>query len=295
MFKLALNAGHGNNTPGKRCAKSIDPNETKEYVLNKRICDLIQTGLSNYEGIEVLRIDDGSEMSITARARKANAWGANFYLSIHHNAGINGGKGGGIEAYVYLKVGDTTKEWQSSLYNACIKYTGLKGNRALPQKAADFGELRETSMPAVLMECGYMDSPEDTPIILTKEFASKIAAACIEVIIARSGATPKKPATPPTPVQPTLDISQIVQEVIAGKWGNGEERKQKLTDAGYDYATVQKAVNKACAAPAKKSNKEIAEEVIKGLWGNGEERKQKLTKAGYDYSTIQKLVNAMCK
>lgn len=217
MFKLALNAGHGYNTPGKRCDKSLDPKETREYVLNKRICDLIEKGLANYDGIEVLRIDDGSEMSITARARKANAWGADFYLAIHHNAGIYGGKGGGIVAFVYLKVGDTTKQWQSDLYNACIRYTGLKGNRAHPQQAADFGELRETSMPAVLMECGFMDSPEDTPIILTSEFAAKIAAACIEVIVDRAKATPKKPAAPSTPVQPKLDLSQIVQEVIAGK------------------------------------------------------------------------------
>ncbi len=36
---------------------------------------------------------------------------------------------------------------------------------------------------------------------------------------------------------------EIAKEVIAGKWGNGESRKQKLTKAGYDYKTVQKRVN----------------------------------------------------
>lgn len=35
----------------------------------------------------------------------------------------------------------------------------------------------------------------------------------------------------------------VVKAVIAGKYGNGEERKKKLTEAGYDYAEVQKAVN----------------------------------------------------
>lgn len=39
-------------------------------------------------------------------------------------------------------------------------------------------------------------------------------------------------------------ITDIAKEVISGKWGNGEERKRKLTNAGYDYATVQKEVNK---------------------------------------------------
>ena len=38
-------------------------------------------------------------------------------------------------------------------------------------------------------------------------------------------------------------ILQIAQEVIAGLWGNGEERRQRLEDAGYDYAEVQEMVN----------------------------------------------------
>lgn len=37
----------------------------------------------------------------------------------------------------------------------------------------------------------------------------------------------------------------IVNAVIRGDYGNGEERKQRLAEAGYDYAAVQKAVNKA--------------------------------------------------
>ena len=39
-------------------------------------------------------------------------------------------------------------------------------------------------------------------------------------------------------------VDAIAKEVIAGKWGSGEERKKKLTAAGYDYAEVQAAVNK---------------------------------------------------
>ncbi len=47
-------------------------------------------------------------------------------------------------------------------------------------------------------------------------------------------------------VQPsgdTEDIETLVQEVIAGKWGNGENRKNSLTSAGYDYDAVQNRVN----------------------------------------------------
>lgn len=38
-------------------------------------------------------------------------------------------------------------------------------------------------------------------------------------------------------------VDEVAREVIAGKWGNGATRKQRLTAAGYDYATVQKRVN----------------------------------------------------
>ena len=92
---------------------------------------------------------------------------------------------------------------------------------------------------------------------------------------------------------------EIAQEVLQGKWGNGAERKTKLTNAGYNYAEVQAEVNKlvngTVAKPTKKSNEEIAREVIAGKWGNGSERKTNLTKAGYDYSAIQKIVNKMVK
>ena len=39
-------------------------------------------------------------------------------------------------------------------------------------------------------------------------------------------------------------ITDIAKEVIMGKWGTGEARKQKLAEAGYDYAAVQNEVNR---------------------------------------------------
>lgn len=44
--------------------------------------------------------------------------------------------------------------------------------------------------------------------------------------------------------EPKRDIELVVLEVLAGMWGNGADRKRKLTDAGYDYAEVQAAINK---------------------------------------------------
>ena len=90
-------------------------------------------------------------------------------------------------------------------------------------------------------------------------------------------------------------VDELAKEVIAGKWSAGDERKHKLTAAGYDYNAVQKKVNELMAKPTLKSVDEIAKEVIQGKWGNGDERKQKLTSAGYDYGKVQTKVNELMK
>ena len=40
-----------------------------------------------------------------------------------------------------------------------------------------------------------------------------------------------------------VDYNKIAKEVIQGKWGNGDERRKRLTQAGYDYNIIQKKVN----------------------------------------------------
>lgn len=47
----------------------------------------------------------------------------------------------------------------------------------------------------------------------------------------------------PTPVTPTKSVDELAKEVIAGKWGNGADRKARLAAAGYDYSAVQSRVN----------------------------------------------------
>ena len=88
-------------------------------------------------------------------------------------------------------------------------------------------------------------------------------------------------------------IDTIANEVIAGQWGNGNDRKTRLENAGYNYQEIQNKVNEKLGVKTsnKKSNETIANEVIKGLWGNGQDRKNRLTQAGYDYNAIQKIVN----
>lgn len=95
-----------------------------------------------------------------------------------------------------------------------------------------------------------------------------------------------------TKPQVTKSIVDLAQEVIQGKYGVGEARKQAL---GSLYYEVQKKVNEIMlgkpTTPKKKSNEEIAKEVVQGKWNNGATRKKLLTEAGYDYYAIQKIVN----
>lgn len=52
-----------------------------------------------------------------------------------------------------------------------------------------------------------------------------------------------EPKPEPAPENPNKTIDQLAKEVIEGKWGNGKERAEKLTAAGYDYQAVQNRVN----------------------------------------------------
>ena len=60
--------------------------------------------------------------------------------------------------------------------------------------------------------------------------------------------TASKPAPAPAPAPARKSNEVIAQEVINGAWGNGEDRKKRLTDAGYNYTVVQAIVNKKIAA-----------------------------------------------
>lgn len=88
-------------------------------------------------------------------------------------------------------------------------------------------------------------------------------------------------------------VATLAKEVIAGKWGNGETRKKKLTAAGYNYAAVQAEVDKLMGKNTKKSVAAIAKEVIAGKWGNGQDRKKRLEAAGYNYAAVQAEVNKL--
>ena len=235
MLKIALTAGHYKYTAGKKCLKSLDPKETAEWVLNDRIADKVERLLSSYDGYSLIRTDDTTgekNITLSARTNAANNFKADIYVSIHHNAGVNGGKGGGIIAYTYTKVDQETKDWQKAFYNALIAKTGLVGNRATPLGMANLHECRETKMPAVLLELGFMDSSTDVPIILSEDFANKCAEAIVEVLVTKGGLVRKASSTNKVTESSKTTIYRVQVGAFSNKQ-NAYDMQKRLDALGF--------------------------------------------------------------
>ena len=236
MFKLAISAGHYLGTPGKRCVKALDPNETREWWLNDRIADKLEKILAEYEDVETLRVDDTTgkkNISLEERARIANNYKADLYVAIHHNAADledpeDTFDGGGIVAYIHsTNAKEGAEEWRNILYNAAVKRTGLKGNRAAPLAKAKLKECGLPNCASILIECGFMNSTVDVPKILSEDFANNMAKAIAEVVIEKSGSTKKK-----KPIY-KVQVGAFSKEVYA------EEMLKKLKAAGFEgYITT---------------------------------------------------------
>ena len=205
---LVLDAGHGYNTLGKRCLKALDPNQTREWWLNDRITDMAQADLeANYDCI-ILRADDttgAKDISLSARVKAANNANADFYMSIHHNAGVNGGVGGGTVVFYYAS--DEMRRKAQMLYNFVTDETKLYGNRCEQVVKKGFYVLVNTKMSATLIENGFMDSSVDLPIILSEEHARKTADGIVAYLVKECNLQPKKNAE--TVAKPTVSTYTV--------------------------------------------------------------------------------------
>lgn len=77
-------------------------------------------------------------------------------------------------------------------------------------------------------------------------------------------------------------------DVLAGKYGEGQDRVNRLSAAGYNYNDVQSLVNALC-----KGYGPVAADVVNGRYGNNAARRANLIRAGYDPDQVQNLVNNM--
>lgn len=190
---IALDAGHGMKTAGKRCLKSLDPNQTREWFLNDRIMDKVEALLAEYE-CQTLRVDDttgAKDIPLATRVKMANNAKADMYVSMHHNAGLNGRKGGGtVVFYCSSKVHRVVQA--EALYQEIVNLTKLVGNRSSKIAYEKFYVIKNTAMPALLVENGFMDSPDDIPVILSETHAVKTAQGVVNFLVKELKLTKKK-------------------------------------------------------------------------------------------------------
>lgn len=155
-YKIAYDGGHGINTPGKRT-----PDGEREWSFNDKVVRAFEAELKNYEGVSLKRLDDTSgktDVSLTKRTNDANAWGANIFVSFHHNA-ITGVWGTHTGTETFYHRGSSQGGRLAGLVQAAnVKAYGIR-DRGL--KTSNLHITRETNMPAVLIEGGFMDSTVD--------------------------------------------------------------------------------------------------------------------------------------
>ena len=231
MFKIAYCAGHYTGTPGKRLPAELDPTQTREWVLNDRVADYFAKAAEQYEGVALLRTDDPTGkkyISIKDRTAKANAWGADVYVDMHHNAA---GK-------IFNAGSENGRKYRDAIYEAVIAAGGLKGNRAQPLQEKKFDSLRYAKAPAVLMEYGFMDSRTDAPVILTDAYAKMVAYATMDGI-AKVAGLKKKVVQAPEPATNTDVCTVKVQILKKGSEGDQVKALQMLLNAnGYICGNV---------------------------------------------------------
>ncbi|AEO93293.1 endolysin [Bacillus phage G] len=209
MYKIAICAGHGFNTPGKRT-----PDGEREWSFNNKLVVAFVNTMNQYENVTVKRYDDPTgktDVPLITRTNGANAWGANIYISFHHNA--NTAKWGtwtGVETFYYP--GSTTGlNLAKAIHPAVVQSYGLKDRGV---KSGNLHIVRETKMPAILIEGGFMDSTIDIKK-LRSDAVLKAAGENIAHAVAKYAGLKKKSSTstpkPPTPTTPNAATYTVVK------------------------------------------------------------------------------------
>lgn len=224
---VAIDAGHGLKTAGKQ-----SPDGVKEWTLNDKVRDKVVDLLKGYD-VEIIFTDNNEgnvDEGLTSRRSVYVNQKANAFVSIHHNAFTGSWNDAtGVEIYTDKNPTSADLELANAIYKNLPNYTGLKGRGI---KKANFTVINQNNIPAVLVEGGFMDSNNDYKVITSEEgqlgYARAVAEGIIEFLKLKKV------------LQTTKSIVDLANEVIAGKYGVGEARKQAL---GSLYNEVQAKVN----------------------------------------------------
>jgi len=132
-----------------------------------RVRDLLQNA-----GVKILmtRTDD-TYVSLAGRAEFANANEADIFVSIHTNASSENFSASGIETY-YLAPGGWAVVLANCIQDSVIDQTGAFDRGA---KTANFFVLRETDMPAALIETGFITTESDRVKLFDEGYRDSLA------------------------------------------------------------------------------------------------------------------------
>ena len=164
MIKIGYDAGHGLHTPGKRT-----PEDEREWRFNDTVATAFASELAKYDGISLKRFDDVSgetDVALNTRTTNANTWGAQYYISFHHNA--LAGKWGthtGVETFIYTTPRADSEKFAHAVHKSLVAGYGLHDRGVKKQNLAI---VRDIKCAAILVEGGFMDSTIDIKVLRDK-------------------------------------------------------------------------------------------------------------------------------
>ena len=176
MKTICIDAGHGGKDPGA-CAGGVREKDIALDVAKKIRAHLRATGYS-----VILTREQDKFVSLGNRAAEANMWGADLFVSVHCNSAPNS-SATGMEVYVHTSRGADSTRAARAIYDRLLPASGLKGRGI---KAKDLAVLRETEMPAVLVELAFISNDSDRAKLVSDEWqeraAEAIAAGIMEAV-----------------------------------------------------------------------------------------------------------------
>lgn len=182
---VAIDKGHTPDLDTGACGFGL-----REVDVVDNLGERVEKKLSAYY-VNILQVPRTD--SLYARAAYANEHGANVFLSIHVNAG---GEGEGFESYIwrfdYLD-GTQADELQEAVHGAVMAYLAPMGIIDRGQKAANFAVLRLTNMPALLLECLFIDNEADAARLKSDAFMDGLANVIVWGLVQFLGLTLRAP------------------------------------------------------------------------------------------------------
>ena len=159
MVKIVIDARDETTTSGKR-----SPEDDSEWLYNDKVVRAVVSELETYEDVEILRVDDPTgkvDIPLQTRINRANEWKADVYVSIHHNVLWENSEGHNRIETDPMNHLDSNQQSQDSAtvgYPRIVKSMEIR-NRG--KKQVNFHVFRETAIPAILKEGGFIDSIVD--------------------------------------------------------------------------------------------------------------------------------------